>query len=80
MDKNNRLTSAVVLIVKIDITGVFLAYSNVWHRDSSFFQCCVDVDSCTAKRQLPPNSVKGFGHKGVMDDRGFATGSCGSAV
>src|SRR5664280_876274 len=36
MEKNNGLTGAVVLIVKIDITGVVLADSNVWHRDSSF--------------------------------------------
>jgi hypothetical protein len=35
MDKNNGLTGAVALIVKIDITGVFLADSNIWHRDSS---------------------------------------------
>ncbi len=56
MDKNNGLTGAVALIVKIDITGVFLADSDVWHRDSSF-KCCVGVDSCTTKRQLPPTCL-----------------------
>src|ERR1035441_6430659 len=40
VDKDNRLTRAVVLIVKIDVAGVFLPDSNVWHSDSPLHICC----------------------------------------
>ena len=31
VDKDNRLTRAVVLVVEIDVAGVFLPDSDVWH-------------------------------------------------
>src|ERR1700735_1371841 len=32
VDQNDRLTRAVVLIIEIDVAGVFLSDSNVWHK------------------------------------------------
>ena len=34
MDKDNGLTRTVVLVVEIDVAGIFLTDINVWHRDS----------------------------------------------
>ena len=34
VNKDNRLTRTVVLIVKVDVAGVFFTDINVWHRDS----------------------------------------------
>ena len=31
VDKDNRLTRAVVLVVEIDVAGVFLPDSDLWH-------------------------------------------------
>src|SRR5438046_2065098 len=40
MDQYNRRSCAVVLVVKVDVAGVFLTGGNVWHGDSP---CCVCV-------------------------------------
>lgn len=45
MDKDNRLTRAVVLIVEINVAGVLLPGSNVWHWDFPLrIGARVDVD------------------------------------
>src|SRR5664279_2723220 len=43
VDEDNWLTRAVVLIVEINVAGVFLPDSNVWHSDSPL-RICVRVD------------------------------------
>src|ERR1700721_2229534 len=43
VDQDDRLTRAVVLLVEIDVAGVFLPDSNVWHK---FLLCgskCLDA-------------------------------------
>ena len=42
MDKDNGLTRAVVLVVEVDVTGVFFTDVHVWHWDPpviSFLRC-----------------------------------------
>ncbi len=56
MDQDNRLTRAVVLIVEIDVAGVFLPDCNIRHRASPLR---IDMrDRLDAARSLEDSEVR----------------------
>src|SRR6266403_6072594 len=56
MNQHDGLTRAVVLVIEIDVSGVFLTNSNEWHWGSPFLWTDL-LRSLPVQRKLPPSQI-----------------------